>query len=360
MKRLFLLLLILPIYFKASSQGCIPMRNIAGFGQYNLADNAFSTSRWQLNINNRYFKSHRDFKGSDDQKTAVQNKAVVNSFTTDISISRMMTDGWSVYLSVPIAANKREASVEHGGPNTTRRTTESFGLGDIRLTAYKWLFRPTVRQKANIQLGLGIKFPTGDYEYEDFFYRNDSTKVLSPVNPSIQLGDGGTGIITELNFFYFLNRAQTISAYVNLYYMLNPREQNGVSFTAGRIPPRLDSLAGNIVMSVPDQYSLRAGINANIKNWALSFGIRDEGSPVHDLLGGSEGVRRAGHNISVEPGLVFKMKTISLYTYVPVTVYREIRQNVPDRQKSAYLGTPFVSPGGSADYQVFVGALFKL
>jgi hypothetical protein len=44
----------------ANAQGCVAIRNISGFGQYNLNDNAFSTTDWQLNINNRYFKAFRD------------------------------------------------------------------------------------------------------------------------------------------------------------------------------------------------------------------------------------------------------------------------------------------------------------
>jgi hypothetical protein len=360
MKKIFMLLIAVLSKQLLYSQGCIAIRNISGFGQYNLTDNAYSTSNWQLNINNRYFKAYRDYKGTVDQKTAGQNESVVKSFSTDISISRMMHNGWSVYLSIPISTNTREASLEHGGPNTKRHTTHSFGVGDIRLTAYKWLLRPAVRQKGNIQLGLGLKLPTGDYKYQDYFYRNDSIKVLSAVNPSIQLGDGGTGIVTELNLFYALNAARTISLYGNFYYLINPREQNGVAFTAGRTPARIDSLANNIVLSVPDQFSLRAGAYVNIKNLALSLGIRDEGSPVHDLVGGSDGVRRAGYNLSVEPGITYKMKATSFYAYVPITVKRKISQNVPDKFKTDYLGTEFISPGGSGDYQVFVGVLFKL
>ena len=263
----FLLLATVILSGQGNAQGCIPLRNIAGFGQYNLTDNGFSVSDWQLNINTRYFKSFRDFKGTIDQKTARQNEAVVKSYSTDFSLSRLFRNGWSFNLSIPLAANSREASLEHGGPNTTRHTTRSFGLGDIRITAYKWLISPTVRQKGNIQLGLGLKFPTGDYKYQDYFYRNDSTKVLSAVNPSIQLGDGGTGLITELNFFYRINTTGTISLYGNLYYLLNPREQNGVAITSGRVPPRIDSLANNIYMSVADQFSLRAGAYFGIKKW---------------------------------------------------------------------------------------------
>jgi len=344
----------------AQSQGCIAVRNISGFGQYNLTDNAFSTSTWQLNINNRYFKSYRDFKEKVDQKTPKQNEAVVKSYSMDLSLSKFLRDGWSLELSVPVSANSREASAEHGGPNTKRHTTHSFGIGDIRFIAYKWLLPPTVKQRGNIQLGLGLKLPTGDYKFQDYFYRNDSTKILSAVNPSIQLGDGGTGIITELNFFYVLNAARTFSLYGNFYYMTNPREQNGTAITNGRTPPRIDSLANNIIMSVADQFSIRVGAYYSLRNWAFSAGIRNEGSPVEDLIGGSEGVRRAGHNLSVEPGIIYKMNRASVYAYVPIIVDRKISQNLPDKFKTNYTGVRMVSPGGSGDYQVFVGVLFKL
>jgi hypothetical protein len=361
MKKIFLLMIAAMVLIGAAkSQGCIVVRNISGFGQYNLADKSFSTSEWQLNLNNRYFRSHRDFKGKIDQQTAKANEGVVKSFTTDISISRLLANGWSLSLSIPIASNSRTASLEHGGPNTTRHTTNSFGIGDTRFTAYKWLLKPSAKQKGNIQLGLGLKLPTGAYNYQDYFYRNDSTKVLAAVNPSIQLGDGGTGIITELNTFYNLNAARTITLYGNFYYMANPREQNGTAITNGKVPPRIDSLANNIVLSVSDQYSLRAGIDYSLKSWSFSLGIRDEGTPVNDLLGGSEGIRRAGHNLSIEPGIIYKMKTISFYTYVPVIVGRETKQTLPDLFKTKYTNTYTLTQGGFADYIVFVGALFKL
>ena len=360
MKKLSILFSFWLFNQQVQSQGCIVVRNISGFGQYNLTDNAFSTSNWQLNINSRYFKSFRDFKEKVDQKTPEQNEAVVKSYSMDISISKFLRNGWSLDLSLPIAANSREASLEHGGPNTTRHTTHSFGIGDIRLTAYKWLLAPSVSQKGNIQLGLGLKFPTGAYNYQDYFYRNDSTKVLSAVNPSIQLGDGGTGIITELNVFYVLTSTKAISLYGNFYYMANPREQNGTAITNGRVPPRIDSLANNIVLSVADQFSIRAGAYYNLKRWSFSAGIRNEGTPVEDILGGSEGVRRAGHNLSVEPGIIYKLKKASVYAYVPFIVDRKISQNQPDKFKTKYTGAYFVSPGGSGNYQVFVGILFKL
>lgn len=345
----------------ANSQGCIAIRNISGFGQYNLTDNAFSTSNWQLNINNRYFKAFRDYKETEDLHTAPANQNVIKSYSMDIGISRLLRNGWSFDLSLPILANSRTSTAEHGGANTPRYTTHAFGIGDIRITAYKWLLAPTVKQKGNIQFGLGIKLPTGDYKYQDRFHWRADTTVLGPVNPAIQLGDGGTGIITELNVFYFLNKTKTISLYGNFYYLANPREQNGVPAALGGRPiPSTIIKAGGAEVSVTDVFSIRAGANFNFNKWAFALGLRDEGIPVNDLIGGSLGTRRAGYTWSVEPGVIYKMKKISLYTYVPFTVAHSIKQNVVDKNITMNTGVYTVSPGGSGDYQVFVGALFKL
>lgn len=357
-------LLILSVTFllltnKVSPQGCIIVRNISGFGQYNLTDKGFSTSNWQLNITNRYFKSHRDFKGTINQNTPDSDVHIIYSYTLDLSITRMLSKGWSLGFSLPIASNTRSATVEHGGAGTPRHSTHSFGIGDIRITAYKWLVNPSVKQNWNLQIGLGLKFPTGDYRYEDYFYRNDSTKVLAPVSPSIQLGDGGTGIITELNTFYVFN-SRRISLYGNFYYLVNPREQNGVSTTFGKIPTPLQVKTGGNVNSVPDQYSIRAGIDFNFKRLLFSAGLRHEGTPVYDLIGGSNGYRRAGYNLSVEPGILYKMKKGSVYAYIPIIVSRNIKQTVPDKKESEITNEYVVKMGGSPNYLLFVGASFKL
>ncbi|MDQ6755654.1 MAG: hypothetical protein M3004_01850 [Bacteroidota bacterium] len=359
MRKIIILLLTSFVFtLNAQSQGCVLVHNISGLGPYNLTYNT-ATPEWQLNITNRYFKSVRNYIETIDQKTPKQNQPNIESFSTTISVNRNMKNGWSFNLGVPISSNSFTSSLEHGGPNTKRHTLHSFGVGDIRFTAYKWLLPPAVT-RGNIQLGLGIKFPTGDYKYQDYYYRNDSTKILSTAVPSVQLGDGGTGIVTELNFFYDLNNKGNIKLYGNFHYLLNPREQTGVSLTAGHIPSRIDSLAGNIIVSVPDQFSLRFGAMASVSHWTFSAGIRNEGEPVHDLIGGSEGIRRAGHYFSIEPGINYTFKNISIYAYVPVIVARRIKQTVPDQNKTRITGVYTMSTGTSANYLVFAGLAFKL
>ena len=359
MKPYFTFLVTIIIFIHVHSQGCIMVRNISGFGQYNLTDNAFTTSEWQLNITSRYFEAYHDYKGTVNQHTPKADQSIVRSFSTDITLSRLFNNGWSADITIPFAANSRSADIEHGGAGTTRHTTHAFGVGDIWFTVYKWLLRPTVSQKGNIQAGIGVKLPTGDYKYQDYFYSNDTTRVLAPVNASISLGDGGTGIITELNSFYFFNKS--LSFYSNFYYLINPRDQSGVSTTNGKLPTALQRETGADVYSVPDIYSIRAGFNYVLsKSVIMSAGIRDEGVPVHDIVGGSNGLRRPGYNLSAEPGIVYKFKRTSLYAYVPFIISRKILQNTTDAMASKLTGVYRMGAGGSGDYSIFAGIQFKL
>src|SRR5215467_1266070 len=106
-KLIFFLSGFLCLQHSAMSQGCIMVHNISGFGQYNFTNKSFATSDWQLNINNRYFKAFRDFKGTEDQKTPPEDESVVHSYTMDISVSRLFRNGWAMSLSIPYAANSR-------------------------------------------------------------------------------------------------------------------------------------------------------------------------------------------------------------------------------------------------------------
>lgn len=342
----------------ATAQGCVVVRNISGFGQYLQTEKAFASYNWLVNVNNRYFKAYRDFQGGTEQRTPKQDESRVYSYTMDLMVTRLMREGWSLSMGLPIMANTRSTTLEHGGAGTPRHSTHAFGVGDLRLTAYKWLLRPKVTQKGNIQVGLGIKFPTGDYRVQDYFYRNDTTLVLAPVNPSIQLGDGGTGILSELNGYYRFSKA--ISVYGNAFYLTSPREQNGVSVTGGRAPTLLQVKTRGTVASVTDQYSLRAGVDVDFGQVTLSAGWRKEGVPAYDLIGGSTGFRRAGHNMSIEPGVTFRMRKASVYTYVPIIFDRRTKQVTSDKLAREVTGIYTLGKGGFADYLLFAGVLLKL
>jgi len=171
MKNLIIFLCLCIFSISVYSQGCIIVRNVSGLGQYNVTSKSFSSSDWQLSINNRYFRAYRDYKGKTDLKIPPPNQNVIISFSMDFGVTRLLPHGWSLDLGFPISANSRTTNSEHGGPNTTRHTTSAYGIGDLQLTALKWLLKPSDKQRGNIQLGLGIKFPTGDFKKQGYFYK---------------------------------------------------------------------------------------------------------------------------------------------------------------------------------------------
>ncbi|MEO8853769.1 MAG: hypothetical protein ABI359_08320 [Ginsengibacter sp.] len=355
---IFLFTFLLIISFNSShAQGCVAIRSTGGMS-CDMHHPGDTTTKWLFAVNNRYFKSYKHFIGTTEQKQrqALGNEVINHSYTMDLSLTRNINDRWSVFIDVPIVANSRSSLYEHN--NLGRYLTHSFGIGDMRLAVYSWLWNPSRSHKGNVQVGLGLKLPTGDYKFQDYFHTSDSTKALGPVDQSIQLGDGGTGFTTEINAFY--NLSHVVNFYGNFYYLLSPRDQNGVSSARASAPSASSIANGSNVMSVPDQYMIRLGSNFNVKNWMFSLGVRDECLPVHDLIGGSDGFRRPGYIISAEPGVTLKIKKVNLYAFVPVAIVRNRTQSVPDKITTKLTGVNTHGDAAFADYTVNVGATIKL
>lgn len=365
MKRiLFLLSLFFFFCHRASAQGCVAIRNngstCAMMGYHYDADHKPApASSWTLAINSRYFKSYKHFVGTEERKERVeQGTEVINhSFSTELGLTRQLNSRWSLSLFAPVLSNERSSMYEHYG-NTSkslnaRRSTRSFGLGDVRLAADYWLIDPAKLTSANVQVGAGIKLPTGDYRYQDYFWKNDSTKVLGPVDQSIQLGDGGTGFTLEANAY--LNLSKQTSLYANGFYLFNPREQNAVSTARGGAPSATAILYGTDVMSVPDQFMARLGVSYMESHFSFSGGLRIEGVPAKDAIGGSNGFRRPGFVLSAEPVAAYHAKGATFYLSVPVAVERNRIQSVPDKIRTKLTGVYSQGDAAFADYTMNFG-----
>lgn len=358
-KRLICMIVCLTMAFagKTYAQGCVAIRSTGGFCSAGKEAQIDTTHKWQFSANNRYFRSFRHFVGTDEQKQRQKlgTEVINHQYTLDMALYRMIDSRWSVMLDLPIEDNSRSSLYEHA--NLGRYKTHSFGVGDIRVAVYSWVLDPVKMPKGNVQVGLGIKLPTGSYNYLDYFHVTDSTKRLGPVDQSIQLGDGGTGITFELNAFY--NLSHTVSLYGNFYYLSNPREVNGISTARGGTASASAVKNGSDVMSVPDQMMARVGVNVMANRFIFSAGVRDECLPVHDLVGGSNGFRRPGYIISAEPGVTYNFSKVSLYAYVPIAWVRNRTQSVPDKITSQLTGTTAHGDAAFADYAVNIGLNFR-
>lgn len=351
------ILLAATINENASAQGCVAIRSTGGICPLE-AHNAGDSSGWSMSINNRYFKSYKHYVGKDEQKYRVDSGSnVINhAYTMDIAVTKRFNNRWSLQIDLPLVSNTRSSLYEHDGKN--RYNTEAFGIGDIRLTGYYWLFDPMKSMKGNIQVGLGIKLPSGAYNYQDYFHNTDTTTILGPVDQSIQPGDGGTGFTTEVNAFY--NFSRKLGVYGNFFYLFNPREQNGVSTGRGRPVSSTATKYHTDVMSVADQYLFRAGANYTMNKLTASAGIRYERLPAKDVFGGDLGFRRPGFIFSAEPGLTYTVKRTSIYAFVPVAIVRDRIQSVSDMQRSEDTGTKVQGDAAFADYTVNIGIYFRL
>jgi hypothetical protein len=361
MKRFFIVLIITlgTAIQTINAQGCVAIRSNGN--TCSMASPA-AAKGWQMNLNNRYFKSYKHFVGTIEQKHREEEKTEVinHNYSLDITATRFFNSRWSLSITVPVISNTRSSLYEHGGNSAGelgRHSTQSFGLGDIRVSAYRWLLDPAKNRKGNIQAGLGIKLPTGDYRYQDYFYKADGSTVLGPVDQSIQLGDGGTGFTAELNGYYNFNHA--LGVYANLFYLVNPREQNGVSTARGGTPNATAIQYFTSTMSVPDQYMARAGVSYMVNRFTFSGGARIEAIPSSDLIGGDKGFRRPGIVISAEPVVAYQAKKINLYVSVPVALQRNRTQSYSDKLRSEATGTKIQGDAAFADYAVNAGISFR-
>lgn len=363
MKHVFLLVVIFATaaHHQLHAQGCVAIRSN---GNTCNSAKAGETNGLVFNFNTRYFKSYKHFVGTEEQKERVEagTEVINHSLSWDFTVTKTVNKFWSLSVNLPLLSNVRSSMYEHYGNNSTnpnaRNSTRSFGIGDIRLSAYRWMFDPAKSHKGNLQVGLGLKLPTGDYQYQDYFHkltsRGTDSVVLGPVDQSIQLGDGGTGISLELNGYY--NISARTGFYGNFYYMANPREQNGTSTSRGGATSATNIQYFTSTMSVPDQFMIRGGAAYMAsKNFTVSGGIRMEAIPSSDLIGGDKGFRRPGYVISAEPTLSYMTKKANFYLSVPIAIERNRTQSYSDKLRTKATGTHVQGDAAFADYLINVG-----
>ncbi len=338
---------------KLNAQGCVAIKGTAG-----VCSRPSDAKGWDLNINNRYFKSYKHFVGTEEQKQRVEEGTNVKNYAyeLDITATRTLNSRWSLAITLPILSFGRSSLYEHDGQS--RHITHSFGIGDARFAAYRWMFDPAKSHKGNVQLGLGIKLPTGNYNYQDYFFKKADSSIIGPVDQSIQPGDGGTGITFEFNGFY--NFIHQLGVYGNFYYLANPRETNGTSTTRGSAPSASAKKYNTDVMSVPDLFMARAGAALMVSRFTFSGGVRVEGLPSEDLIGSSRGFRRPGYIVSLEPSVTYVAKKISLNVSMPWAVKRNRTQSDSDKRRTIDTGVHQQGDAAFADYLISAGISVKL
>ncbi len=343
------MLCLLVVGFESSAQGCVAIRGFSSCNSFMENGGILMKGDFSVGSNFRYFESFRHFRGTHEEANRVEEgtQVINDSYFVDITFNYAISDRLYATVLLPFASHSRSSMYEHGGnpPNGLgeRHNTRSSGLSDMRLGLGYWLFKDNSKGY-NFALGTGIKLPTGDYNYMDTFYNQGPNKdqdVLDVVDQSIQLGDGGMGFNVDFQGYYMLSNSFTLTT--TLYYLFNPEETNGV-LTRG----------GSSEFSVPDQFAAQLGAlySPNIKGLSFYLGGRIEGVPSSDLIGGSNGYRRPGYAISVDPGINYNTNNLSLSLNVPVAIERNRTQSYLDKKRTKETGVFTQGDAAFADYLI--------
>lgn len=340
-----------------NAQGCVAIRHFSSCVGNSLENNLLGKGDLQVGMNYRYFKSFRHFRGTEEEPDRVANNSEVinHSHAWDFFLTYGISDRFYTSITIPTVINARSSLYEHG--REERNSTYSRGLADIRAGIGYWLLDPIENPEGNIAVGLGIKLPTGNYNATDIFYNvgPEGSPEVRPVDQSIQPGDGGFGL--TLDFQFYQKVATGLFAYGGGFYLLNPRETNGIRTFRETLSPILENEA---IMAVPDQYSVRTGLSYSLSDViSASMGARFDAVPVKDIIGGNEGFRRPGNVLSLEPGIAYIHQNFTLNLNVPLALRRDRPQSVTDRQTEISTGTPRNGDAAFADYLINFGISYR-
>ncbi|MFC0773868.1 hypothetical protein [Terrimonas alba] len=355
MKRLYIVIIITTLFIqqKATAQGCVAVRQMGGVNTLCSSTNSYNLSKgdFQIGANYRYFHSWRHFVGKEEQKHRQNtggglgtdgidrgNAVNIYSHAVDLNLSYGLTNRLQVYASIPYVHNERSQVLRQTAPvkDTFRYSVFAKGLGDVRIGTNYWLFDPVKAHKGNLNVGIGIKLPTGSHSEVDQAPQTNGTFRYTMMDQAIQPGDGGLGFSLEMQGFTQVYRG--IYAFANGYYLFNPKESNG-TFKSGPTVVKdkdgniLGTLTGYNVYACPDQYFGRAGLMTSIlksRNLTLSLAGRVEGIPAYDALGGQVAYRRPGYVVAIESGVSYTTKQHSFSLFVPYNIVRNRIQSAAD------------------------------
>jgi hypothetical protein len=284
----------------------------AGFNRFFRG--ASAPGKWTVSFGYRWQDSFRHFIGDVEQPLRVlQNTEQENKIHLfDVELSYRASRRWTLVASGPFMYADR---INH----RTSGVTHSAGLSDMAVGAKFWIWRPPTESRQNIQIGVSLKLPTGRPDVVSSVKGATTPQAPTTVDQSIQLGDSGTGIAFDYLAYKALPRG--FSLFSTGVYLLNPKN----TYTA--------TTPGARTLSVPDQYLWRAGVAWALpifRGVAVSVAARDEGVPARDLTGGSDGFRRPGYAVSVEPGIEFaRGRNLWSFSYA-IAVRRDRTRSVPD------------------------------
>ena len=324
------------------AQGCEPIRFTVPISLGGEGEAYQGRGEWRLTLAYRRLYSNQWFIGTEQSdKLAPGGAAPVFEIHTGVmDLAYAISDRYRARVSIPFSSGSFSRTWADGKPHEQTAS----GVGDISVQGEAWLLNPRKHERGNIGIGLGVKAPTGSNKKPSQFYLG-SGPVNFPADQTIEPGDGGWAILTQLQAFRQLN--ERASVYAAGSYMVSPRDQTEIKNTP--------VAATALPWSVPDVYSLRTGAAFHVlpeHGLSASLGARLDGIPVHDLVGGGDvnTIKRTSRIYYAEPGLSYARGKDNFTVSVPWRVKLNRVKSLTEQLPGA---SPTANAGGFAKYLIF-------
>lgn len=259
----------------------------------------------------------------------------------DVTGQYQINSRFSVMTTLPIVFNRFSMLYPPEGKGKgLRYNSTPRGIGDVSVYTQGWLLDAKKHPFHNLALGVGIKAPTGNWNYRDLLPDESGTnfrrRAVYP--PAIMPGDGGTGILVGFQGWRLLRNDLPIihggTVYASGNYLINPRNTNGTPSIVSNLGVPLNGFFANrLVNSVADSYNARVGIalkvpgtwqNKNLKGLRFRIEGNAEGLNSRDLFGHDDGFRQPGYTMSIGPGVTWNRGKDTFIADVPIVFNRHI------------------------------------
>lgn len=314
---------------------------MGGHGESQSTD--LRAHEWLVAVDYRYLHADRFFFGSQSQPPSQFHgqPLIINVHSVNLNVTYGVTDRFNLRLTVPVSTGSQSRFYL----DSVRHVARAGGIGDIGLVGTTWLLNPQTHADGNVALGAGVKMPTGNNNFTTDYFLKSGASIQFPVDQSIELGDGGWGVIVQGQAFRrFAPRA---FAYFTGSYLVSPRNQTDVT----RAPTGEPN--STVHISVPDVYTGRLGVIYGVlpeQGLSLSLGGRVDGIPYHDLIGRSDGFRRPSYIVFVDPGISLAQGPGTFTLSTPIRVAQRLATRATAQQSGGTIGS-----GDLAGVVIFVG-----
>lgn len=230
-----------------------------------------------------------------------------------------MCQSWSLVAEVPfLYVNQNRDGPTSGAVNGSMNAN---GIADVRLLSRYWLTE--TNDTFNLYGALGIRVPTGEGDEK---FTSAGGKFITK-DFAAQTGTGNAAGIVELGGFGSVD--ESLQHFFQWRYIFTPSTNTeGNNFR--------HELSGNgpEKNSDSDSMSWRLGLALPIERFSLTAAASGAWVPYDDVIGATEGFRRAGVVMFAEPGIIWSpTDSVTFNASVPITFYRRLQQagaNIPD------------------------------